>query len=55
MAKASKEARERVAKLREAIDRYRHAYHVLDKEEIPAEALDANADPEPSRKHEPAV
>ena len=33
--------RERVEKLRAAIDSYRYAYHVLDKEEIPIEALDA--------------
>ena len=33
--------RERVEKLREAINRYRYLYHVEDKEEIPAAALDA--------------
>lgn len=32
---------ERAQKLREAIDRYRYSYHVLDREEIPAAALDA--------------
>lgn len=31
---------ERVKKLREAIEKYRYEYHVLDKEEIPASALD---------------
>lgn len=35
------EARERVQALREAIERYRYDYHVLDKETIPAEALDS--------------
>src|SRR3989344_1806509 len=33
--------RERVKKLRKAIDRYRYLYHVEDREEIPIEALDA--------------
>lgn len=33
--------RERIDKLRVAINRYRHLYHVEDKEEISAEALDA--------------
>lgn len=33
--------RERVSKLREAINHYRHLYHVHDKEEISIEALDA--------------
>ena len=33
--------RVRVEKLREAINRYRYLYHVEDREEIPAEALDA--------------
>lgn len=32
---------ERAAKLRETIDYHRHLYHVLDKEELPAAALDA--------------
>ncbi len=32
---------ERVHKLRSAIDRYRYAYHVLDKEDISQEALDS--------------
>lgn len=41
MAKTPKEAKERAEKLREAIDKYRYEYHVLDKEGIPAEALDA--------------
>ena len=31
---------DRVEKLREAIDKYRYEYHVLDKEDIPIEALD---------------
>lgn len=38
---ADKETKERAAKLREAINHYRFAYHVLDKEEISAEALDS--------------
>lgn len=38
---APKDVRDRVEKLREAINRYRHAYHVHDREEIPIEALDA--------------
>ncbi len=37
---APKEVKERVQKLREAIDKYRYEYHVLDKEGIPIEALD---------------
>jgi len=41
MVKASKEMHERAKKLRGAIDHYRYSYHVLDKEEIPIEALDA--------------
>lgn len=41
MAQASKEIRERAEKLRSAIDTYRYEYHVLDKESIPIEALDA--------------
>jgi len=45
---ASREVKERVVKLREAINRYRYLYHVKDIEEIPAEALDA-------LKHELAV
>src|SRR3989344_2749104 len=40
MARASKQIEERVKKLREAINRYRYLYHVEDKEEIPASALD---------------
>jgi DNA ligase (NAD+) len=36
-----KEARERVAKLKKEIDRYRYAYHVLDEELIPQSALDS--------------
>lgn len=36
-----KDIQERAQKLREAIDRYRYLYHVEDKEEISAEALDA--------------
>lgn len=41
---APKEVRERVEKLREAIDRYRYEYHVLDKEEISQAALDSLKD-----------
>lgn len=37
---APKDVRERVANLREAINKYRYEYHVLDKEGIPIEALD---------------
>ncbi|MEK9177132.1 MAG: NAD-dependent DNA ligase LigA [Patescibacteria group bacterium] len=48
MTKAPRGAQERAEKLREAIRRYRFAYHVHDREEIPAEALDA-------LKHELAV
>ena len=40
MAKATQEIRERAKKLREAIDRYRYAYHVEDTELIPISALD---------------
>ncbi len=40
MAKAPKEVEERVQKLRKAINRYRYLYHVEDREEISAEALD---------------
>lgn len=36
-----KEARERAEKLREAINRYRFAYHVEDREEIPESARDS--------------
>jgi DNA ligase (NAD+) len=36
-----KDARDRAEKLRQTIDRYRYLYHVLDKEEISAEALDS--------------
>ena len=35
---------ERLKKLRETIDRHRYLYHVLDKEEIPAAALDSLKD-----------
>ncbi|PIR85208.1 hypothetical protein COU15_02265 [Candidatus Kaiserbacteria bacterium CG10_big_fil_rev_8_21_14_0_10_45_20] len=38
---ASKGEKERIAKLRMAIDKYRHMYHVEDREEISIEALDA--------------
>lgn len=38
---APKDVVERVKKLREAINKYRYEYHVLDKEVIPIEALDA--------------
>lgn len=41
MSGVPKEARERAEKLRAAIDKYRYEYHVLDKEGIPIEALDA--------------
>lgn len=37
---APKDVRERVLKLREAINKYRYEYHVLDREGIPIEALD---------------
>jgi len=36
-----REARERVEKLKKEIEKYRFAYHVLDKELISAEALDS--------------
>jgi DNA ligase (NAD+) len=39
-----KEARERVEKLREAIDHYRYDFHVLNKESISPEALDSLKD-----------
>jgi DNA ligase (NAD+) len=42
--KIPKEIEERVAKLREAINKYRYLYHVLDTEEISAEALDSLKD-----------
>jgi NAD-dependent DNA ligase (contains BRCT domain type II) len=35
------EAKKRIEKLRKEIDHYRYLYHVLDKEEISAEALDS--------------
>jgi len=35
------EARKRIRKLKEEINRYRHAYHVLDKELISSDALDS--------------
>ena len=35
------EAKKRIEKLRELIDYYRYAYHVLDKEEISSSALDS--------------
>lgn len=41
MSKAPEDAVARAQKLREAIDRYRYLYHVEDREEIPASALDA--------------
>lgn len=41
MASVSNEIRERVQKLRDAINRYRYLYHVEDKEEIPESARDA--------------
>ncbi len=41
MPKPPKEIRERAHKLREAINRYRHLYHVEDREEIPESARDS--------------
>ncbi len=41
MATITKDIRERVQKLREAIEKYRYQYHVLDKLEISEEALDS--------------
>jgi DNA ligase (NAD+) len=41
MKKAPKETLERLAKLREAIEKYRYEQHVLDKASISAEALDS--------------
>lgn len=41
MTRVPAEAHERAKKLREAIHRYRYLYHVEDREEISAEALDA--------------
>lgn len=38
---ATQEIRERVEKLKAAINRYRYSYHVLDREEISPEALDS--------------
>ena len=38
------EAKKRVEKLREAINKYRYSYHVLDKSLISDEALDARFD-----------
>jgi DNA ligase (NAD+) len=38
------ETKKRVEKLREAINRYRHLYHVENKEEISPEALDSLKD-----------
>jgi DNA ligase (NAD+) len=40
MPKAPKEVKERIEKLRTAIQKYRYAYHVEDQELIPASALD---------------
>ncbi len=39
--KTKKQIKERLAKLRQAINRHRYLYHVLDREEISAEALDS--------------
>src|SRR3989338_3294380 len=36
-----KEARDRIAKLRQTIDHLRYLYHVLDREELPEAALDS--------------
>lgn len=44
MLKIPESIRERVAKLREAIDHYRYEYHVLNKESISPEALDSLKD-----------
>ncbi|HYF10099.1 MAG TPA: NAD-dependent DNA ligase LigA, partial [Candidatus Paceibacterota bacterium] len=44
MAKASKQALERAALLRETINRHRHLYHVEDRQEISDEALDSLKD-----------
>jgi len=41
MKKAPPEVKDRIEKLRVAIDKYRYEYHVLDKETISIEALDA--------------
>lgn len=41
MSKPSKDIKERARKLREAINHYRYAYHVLDKQEISDEARDS--------------
>jgi len=41
MPKIPQATKERATKLRAAIDKYRHEYHVLDTEGIPVEALDA--------------
>jgi NAD-dependent DNA ligase len=41
MKKAPKEVIERLEKLREAIEKYRYEYHVLDKASISEEALDS--------------
>src|SRR3989344_5679840 len=41
MPKIPQATKERAAKLRAAIDKYRYEYHVLDTEGIPIEALDA--------------
>lgn len=38
---ATKEAKERIEKLKKLIDKYRYAYHVLNKSEISDEALDS--------------
>lgn len=42
--KAPKEVLERLAKLRETIEHHRYIYHVLDREEMSAEALDSLKD-----------
>src|SRR3989338_4207002 len=36
-----KEARDRIAKLRQTIDHHRYLYHVLDRQELSEEALDS--------------
>ncbi len=41
MTMTKREAEQRIAKLRELINHHRYVYHVLDREEIPADALDS--------------
>ena len=44
MGNVPQKVQERVVKLREAIDKYRYEYHVLDKEDLSPEALDSLKD-----------